>query len=150
MDVPEGNLAFANSGNLIFKTGPNEATGLYQATVIHIRKEFVLNAFTNKFPSINTSDKPRISRDMVTGRPCVIVNNYIDVILHYFDNPQMVNDEIVKLKVKEILLLLLQSKKAQQVSNLLENFINPNTISFKKTVETHLFNDISLSELTHL
>lgn len=150
VDAPEGNLAFANSGNLIFKTVPNEDTGLYQATVIHIHKEFVLEAFSKKFPTINTSGKPNYSRDMVTGKPCVIVNNYIEGILYYFDNPHMVNDEIVKLKVKEILLLLLQSKKAQQVSNLLENFVNRNTVNFKTTVETHLYNDISLTELAHL
>ena len=82
---------------------PNEDTGLYQATVIHIRKEIVLESFSNKFPEINTSGKPNYSRDMVTGKPCVIINNYIEGILYYFDNPHMITDEIIKLKVKGIL-----------------------------------------------
>ena len=62
----------------------------------------------------------------------------------------MVTDEIVRLKIKEILLLLLQSKKAEQISNLLENFVNQNTVGFKTIVETHMFTDISLTELAYL
>ena len=150
VEVSEGELAFANSGNLIFKTVPNEQSGMYQATIIHIDQDTVLDTIPKTFSQRDLSGKPRVSRDMVTGRPCVIVNNYIEGVQNYFDNPHMVTDEIVRLKVREILLLLLRSKKAGQISSLLENFVNRNTASFKQTVETHLFTDISLSELAHL
>lgn len=87
VEISEGNLAFANSGNIIFKTEPNEESGLFQATIIHISKELVLETFASKFPAINKTDKPRYSQDMVTGKPCVIINNYITGVRYLFPLP---------------------------------------------------------------
>ena len=150
VEIPEGNLAFANSGNIIFKSTPNENSGLYHATIVHIDKQFVLNLFSNGFPKINLSEKPKPSRDVLTGKACVIMNNYIKGISYYFDNRHIASEEIIMLKVKEVLLLLLQSKKTRQVSSLLENFVNRHTADFRETVETHLFHEISLTEMAHL
>ena len=77
VEVNEGELAFANSGNLIFKSVPSEETGHYQATVLHLHKDFVLDAFASRFPEIEMEGKPAVRRDVVTGKPCVILNNYI-------------------------------------------------------------------------
>ena len=86
----------------------------------------------------------------MTAKPCQLINNYIETIQYYLDTPQLATEEIIKLRIKEILLLLLQSKKAEQVSSLLETLFSDRRVSFKTTVETHLFHDISLSELAHL
>ena len=150
MEVPEGNLAFSVGENLILKAFPSKKEGIYQVTIIHVVRELILEAFANNFPEINSSKENEYSRDMITGKPCVVTQNYIEGILHYFNNPHIITNEIIELKVKEILFLLLRSKKAEEVAKLLEHFVNHNTTTFKNIVENHLFNDISLDELAQL
>ena len=149
IEVPVGNLAFFVGQNIILKVFPNEE-GVYKATIIHIARESVLESLTDNFPEVNTDTDVEVSRDIITGKPCVVTQNYIEGILQYFNNRHIITDDLVQLKVKEILFLLLRSKKAGQVAQLLEGFVSRTATSFKNTVESHLFNDISLDELAHL
>jgi AraC-like DNA-binding protein len=150
IEVPEGNLGIAVGKSLILKAYPNRENQHYQVLIIHINREFVAKAFGNKFPDISSSSENEFSKDMFTGKPCVISKNYVDGIMHYFYNQHVVTDEIVAIKIKEILLLLLASKKAEEVALLLEHFVNKRTASFKEVIETHVLSEISLEEFSQL
>ena len=150
IEVPEGNLGIAVGKSLILKAYPNKENQHYQVLIIHVSREIVTKAFGNKFPDISSSSENEFSKDMFTGKPCVISKNYVDGIMHYFYNQHIVTDEILEIKIKEILLLLLSSKKAVEVVLLLEHFVNKRTASFKEVIETHLLSEISLEELSQL
>ncbi|MFY0674790.1 MAG: helix-turn-helix transcriptional regulator [Bacteroidia bacterium] len=149
IEVTEGNLSFSVGENLILKAITGDK-GIYQATIIHIDREAILSAFAKKFPEIESAKENDFSRDIITGRPCVLTQNYIHGIMLYFNNRHIITEDIIRLKQKEILHLLLRSKKAEQVAKMLEGFVNRNTTSFKNTVENHLLSDISIEELAHL
>jgi len=150
IEVPEGNLGIAVGKSLILKAYPNQENQHYQVLIIHINRELVAKAFGNKFPDISSSSENEFSKDMFTGKPCVISKNYVDGIMHYFYNQHVVTDEILEIKIKEILWLLLSSKKAEEVALLLEHFVNKRTAGFKEVIETHVLSEISLEELAQL
>jgi AraC-like DNA-binding protein len=150
IEVPEGDLGIAVGRSLIIKAYPNKENQHYQVLLIHIDRELVAKAFGNKFPDISRTPENEFSKDMFTGKPCVISKNYVDGIMHYFYNQHVVTDEILAIKIKEVLLLLLSSKKAEDVALLLEHFVNKRTASFKEVVETHVLSEITLEELSQL
>ncbi|MEM7105273.1 MAG: helix-turn-helix transcriptional regulator [Bacteroidota bacterium] len=150
VEVPEGNIGIAVGKSLILKAYPNQENQHYQVLIIHINREFVAKAFGNKFPDISKSLQNEFSKDMFTGKPCVISKNYVDGIMHYFYNKHVVTEDILEIKIKEILLLLLSSKKAKEVALLLEHFVNKRTASFKEVIETHVLSVITLEELSQL
>ena len=150
IEVPEGNLGIAVGKSLILKAFPNKENQHYQVLIIRINRELVANAFRSKFPDISTSSENEFTRDMFTGKPCVVSKNYVDGVMQYFYNQHVVSEEIVEIKTKEILLLLLSSKKARDVALLLEHFVNKRTASFKEVIETHVLTEISLKELSQL
>jgi len=150
IEVPEGNLGIAVGKSLILKAYPNKDNQHYQVLIIHIDREFVAKAFGTKFPDISETSENEFSKDMFTGKPCVISKNYVDGIMQYFYNQHVVSEEIREVKIKEILLLLLSSKKAEEVASLLEHFVNRRTAGFKEVIETHILSEISLEELSQL
>jgi AraC-like DNA-binding protein len=150
IEVPEGNLGIAVGKSLILKAFPNKENQHYQVLIIRINRELVANAFRSKFPDISTSSENEFTRDMFTGKPCVVSKNYVDGVMQYFYNRHVVSEEIAEIKIKEILLLLLSSKKAKDVAFLLEHFVNKRTASFKEVIEAHVLSDISLEELSQL
>ena len=68
----------------------------------------------------------------------------------YFDNPELINDELLELKVRELLLLLVQTTNATSVVNLFTDLFNPRDISLKEVVNNHLFSDLSIDDLANL
>ncbi len=150
VEVPEGNLGIAVGKSLILKAYPNQENQHYQVLIIHINRALVTKTLGNKFPDISTVLKNEFSQDMFTGKPCVISKNYVDGIMHYFYNQHVLSNEILEIKIKEILLLLLSSKKAEEVALLLEHFVNKRTASFKEVIETHVLTEISLEEFAQL
>lgn len=76
-----------------------------------------------------------------------LIQKYIEGLLFYFENPSMVNDEILILKLKEIILLLSQTQDAETIQVILSQLFSPNTYTFKQIIEANLFSQINVEEL---
>lgn len=79
-----------------------------------------------------------------------IINHFIDSLVFYFENPDLVNSELLILKIRELILLLLQTNNAATITELMANLFSPRQASLKKVIQTHLFSDFSVNELAKL
>jgi len=91
--------------------------------------------------------------DKITNQSSGKVNNdfliqkYIEGLLFYFENPSLVNEEILVLKLKEIVLLLSQTQDAETIRVILSQLFSPATYTFKQIIEANLFSQVSVEEL---
>ena len=76
--------------------------------------------------------------------------NYIESLQFYFNNPALVSDELLKLKLKELILLLAKTDNVQTILSLLNGLFTSFEIDFKEVIESNLYNDLSLEELAIL
>jgi AraC family transcriptional regulator, exoenzyme S synthesis regulatory protein ExsA len=76
-----------------------------------------------------------------------LIQKYIEGLLFYFENPSLVNDEILVLKLREIILLLSQSQEAETIQVILSQLFSPTTYTFKQIIEANLFSPISVEDL---
>jgi len=76
-----------------------------------------------------------------------LIQKYIEGLLFYFENPALVNEDILVLKLKEIILLLSQTSNAASVQVILSQLFSPATYTFKQIVEANLFSQLSVEEL---
>lgn len=76
-----------------------------------------------------------------------LIQKYIEGLLFYFENPSLVNEEILVLKLKEIVLLLSQTQDAEIVRVILSQLFSPATYTFKQIIEANLFSQVSVEEL---
>jgi len=79
-----------------------------------------------------------------------LIAAYIKSLVFYFENPSLVSDELQKLKIKELMLLLARTNKAADVRRLIAGLFTNSTNDFAATIETNLFEDLSGEELAHL
>ncbi|MGJ1409422.1 helix-turn-helix domain-containing protein [Sphingobacterium thalpophilum] len=95
----------------------------------------------------------RKPRDVISNKSAEMLNNdilikkYVEGLLFYFENPLLVNDDILILKLKEILLLLAQSGDAATVQLILSQLFSPDTYSFKQIIEANLFVQLTIEQL---
>ncbi|WP_171656843.1 helix-turn-helix transcriptional regulator [Flagellimonas amphidinii] len=138
-------------GNYVGQMLPDKKTGKYQAVAVHFHPEVLKKIYANDIPSflVNSNTKPSVS-NMALMEASIPVDKYVEDILFYFANPHLVNKDILILKTKEIILLLMQTQNAPKVLQILENLFTKRTVDFKSTIESHLFSEISINELAQL
>jgi AraC family transcriptional regulator, exoenzyme S synthesis regulatory protein ExsA len=76
-----------------------------------------------------------------------LIHKYIEGLLFYFENPSLVSDEILILKLKEIILLLSQTREAAIIQTILSQLFSPTIFPFKQVIEANLFSPISVEDL---
>ena len=123
----------------------------YEAVAVHFYPEVLNKVYGNEIPTYLTEKREIVSSNGMTKvKTDEILKRFIDSILFYFENPQLVTDELLVLKVKELLLILSQTQNAPAVKEILSNLFSPTTYSFKEIIEAHLFSNITIETLAVL
>lgn len=76
-----------------------------------------------------------------------LIKKYIEGLLFYFENPSLINEDILVLKLKEIILLLSQTQKAEAIQIILSQLFSPTTYTFKQVIEANLFSQLTIEQL---
>ncbi|MBT2623710.1 AraC family transcriptional regulator [Chryseobacterium sp. ISL-6] len=76
-----------------------------------------------------------------------LIQKYIEGLLFYFENPSLVSDDILILKLKEIILLLSQTRNAESIQVVLSQLFSPITYTFKQIIEANLFTQLGIGDL---
>ncbi|WP_288436686.1 AraC family transcriptional regulator [uncultured Chryseobacterium sp.] len=76
-----------------------------------------------------------------------LIQKYVEGLLFYFENPSLVNEDILILKLKEIMLLLAQSQNASAVQMILSQLFSPTAYSFRQIIEANLFSQLTIEQL---
>lgn len=109
---------------------------------------------------------PSVIKELFTGAriPAEISDNYdvkkikMDTLFSDFyknisfllENPEIVDDTLVLLKLKEFILLLSKTDKAQEVADYITSLFNPYLYSFQKIIENNTYTNLSLTEFAFL
>ena len=76
-----------------------------------------------------------------------LIQKYIEGLLFYFENPSLINEDILILKVREIILLLSQTQNAESIQVILSQLFSLTTYTFKQIIEANLFSQLTIEEL---
>jgi AraC-like DNA-binding protein len=80
----------------------------------------------------------------------LFITQFVHGLNIYFENPALVTPDLLILKLKELILLLLQSDKATTIADLFAQLFSPREVKLKDVVQTHLFSDFTIPELAIL
>lgn len=136
-------------GNYLSSMIKSKSSNRYQALAVHFYPDILLKIYENKLPGFLKQKMP-INNGMARLNSDILIKKYIEGILFYFENPILINEEILTLKLKEIILLLDQTNNAPAVRTILSNLFNPTSYTFREVVEAHFFSNITLDELAQL
>ncbi|WP_431610354.1 helix-turn-helix domain-containing protein [Chryseobacterium sp. 'Rf worker isolate 10'] len=119
-----------------------------EIVIVTFYPEILKKIYDRELPSL--LQKPA---NMVSNKSNEKINNdfliqkYVEGLLFYFENPSLVNEDILVLKLKEIILLLAQSQNAKAVQLILSQLFSPTTYSFKQIIEANLFSQLTIEQL---
>ena len=152
--TPEAHVDLKTSDSLLMKCGSylnhwleNENGEPNEAIFIHFYPDVLKYVYEDKMPDFLTSKNNPSKKPISIVKVDEMISNYVESLLFYFDNPSMVTEELIKLKVKEIILLLINSKNSEKIKSILQDLFDPLKYKFKETINAHLFEDLGIEDL---
>lgn len=134
-----------NSGKQIYNSKSNCNC---EIVIVTFYPEILKKIYDRELPLLLQAPK-----NVVSNKSSEKINNdfliqkYIEGLLFYFENPSLINEDILVLKVKEIILLLSQTQNSESVQLILSQLFSPATYTFKQIIEANLFSQLSVEEL---
>ena len=122
----------------------------FEAILIHFYGDTLRMIYDRDFPDfLEEVDRVqpihfehRAASDLITA--------YMKSLEFYFENPALVSDELQKLKIKELLLLLARTDNAAAVRKLIAGLFTATHKDFAATIEANLYENLNIEELAHL
>lgn len=137
-------------GNYLNRWPENKASDSNEAILIHVYPEILPMIFDNDIPDFLLQSNAETVHSYQTFDTSVILKNYLDSLEFYFSEPSVVTEDLVGLKLKELLLLLYHSHFSDELKEIFQNLFEKNNYSFKQIIKEHIYDDLSVIELAGL
>jgi len=137
--------------NFITKLNSNSKTGTCEILAIHFYPEVIKRIYQYEIPEFRTNEyHTPFKSNLEYVKSNVLIKKYIEGLLYIFENPKLIKEELLILKVKEIIILLLETKDYYSISEILHNIFSYTSFSFKEIIEKNIYSPITVSELAQL
>ena len=149
--IPHKHALFLNCIQASKTISNLNADGVNEIMVINFHPDILKRIYDREMPVIL-----RAPERVVSNKSAEVLNNnfliekYIEGLLFYFQHPALVNDDILVLKLKEIILLLAQTSNARAIQTIFAQLFSPSTYTFKQIIEANLFAQLSIDGLAQL
>ncbi|MUV04560.1 helix-turn-helix domain-containing protein [Flavobacterium rakeshii] len=147
IDIPSNYsllLNCVNSGNKI-QNSNNENKG--EIVIVTFHPDVLKKIYEKDLPKLFRPNNEVSNQTSEKIKNDFLIKKYIEGLLFYFENPSLINEEILILKLKEIILLLSQTQNADIIQTILSQLFSPATYTFKQIIEANLFTQINIEEL---
>ncbi len=144
----QNNCVLLKCGNVFVDlTGDlnNESCEVY---AIHLYPDILKEIYGADFPAVIKPNSEK--RDVSEIRGSLFISNFIEGLTLYFEHREVMNPDLLLLKMKEIVLLLMQTSNAKTISSLFYDLYSPRYVTISQVLESHLHSDLSINELANL
>jgi AraC-like DNA-binding protein len=130
-------------GNMLSKQ-PN---GSITSIVVHFNREVLSRVFEGEKPELwNELEKP-ITQFVVQSAASEMIKHYFDTIIKFFENKEAITEAILRIKLKEVILFLLQTDNSDYIRNIIKSLFSDRIFSFKELVNAHIEHTDSIENL---
>lgn len=148
ISIPTNYSLFLNcisSGKQIQNSNPK---GNCEIVIVTFYPDILKKIYDRELPLLLQAPKHIISNQSSEKiNSDFLIQKYIEGLLFYFENPSLINEDILVLKLKEIILLLSQTQNAEAVQVILSQLFSPTTYTFKQVIEANLFSQLTIEQL---
>lgn len=151
ISVPVDEAVLLKCGNYFSQMKSSNTSKHNQIVIVHFHPQILKKIYDTDLPKIfqkpqtinQNIDLSKINNDF-------LIQKYIEGLLFYFDNPSLINEDLLVIKLKEIILLLCQTKNATVIQQILSQLFSPTSFTFKQIIENSLFSNCTMDELAQM
>ncbi|MEM9001638.1 MAG: AraC family transcriptional regulator [Bacteroidota bacterium] len=117
--------------------------------VIHVTPDLLNSIYKDSLPDFLSPTNRASSKIFQRLPKNLVIDEFIKGLLFYFDHPELINEELIKLKIKE-LILLLYSIDHENIRALLQSLFTPVNLTFRAIIEAHIYEELEIKDYAAL
>jgi AraC family transcriptional regulator, exoenzyme S synthesis regulatory protein ExsA len=138
-------------GNYISNMLPSKSRNYFHSFSVHFHLDVLEKIYKNELPAFLISGKTNSFKSFVRIENKSLINHFMEGMKLFFQYPPaLINEDLLILKLKEILLLLYQNDESNSIHDILASLFSPVTYTIRQVIEAHLYSNISVDELATL
>ena len=137
-------------GNYVTEIIDNENSQIIEAVSIHFHPEILEQLFNDTYSKNIWDTVSNLDSQIIKLDSNQLFDLFVEGLMFYFQNPKLVDEEILKLKLKELILILTKTQNRQKLKSIFIDVFSPEIKSFKAIIEAQLFSGLTLSDLAYL
>lgn len=118
-----------------------------EAIAVYLYPDLLRTIYRDEVPSFLKQKHPQAPKKFVAN---ALVEQFMNNLALYFEDPEWVDEELGILKLKELMMILLASENHQNIRKLLSEIFSPTEVAFVQTVEKNLFNPLKIEQLAFI
>lgn len=122
--------------------------GEIEVVAVHLYPDFLKKIYIKDLPTL--IKKRHFSSRSQLLKSKKIISQFVKSFDLYFQNPILVTEEILELKIKEFILLLVQTKNVDSIVELISDLYSTKVTELKEVIESHLYSNLTIEELAKL
>ena len=124
--------------------------GNLNTIVVHFHREVLQQIYQNEPPPQWRELESPVVQYLVQVSASALIKQYFDSIRHLFAHQEAITDDLLVLKLKEVIVLLLQTPESDNVLQIIRSLFSEKTFSFKEVIEAHVCEPVTVDDLAML
>lgn len=119
-----------------------------EAVAIYLFPEVLHEVYKNEVPKFLLNPNEDIAPKKMVNN--ALIEEYMHNLAIYFRNPELIDEDLALLKLKEFIMILLKSEQYLSVQQFLSEIFSAHKLRFTSIIENNLFSNLSIEELAFL
>ena len=147
----DGESILMKCSNFIADNVRAESTSAFGSVVFHLNFHTVKKAFEGKeINFLRLNDESKLVRPSLKIDHSQQMDAFISSLTPYFDSPNIAKEEILVLKLQELVYLLCDSGENPIATQIIGSLQSEDHITFDDIISANLHSGLNISELAHL
>lgn len=143
----KGTVILSLCGKTVGRSLSTIESGKLSAIVVHFNREVLQKVFDDQKPKFWKELDHPLKEDTSQEDATALVKAYFSCIAEFFEHKNVLSEEILVLKLKEIILLLLQTDESSNLNIIIRSLFSDKTFSFREVIDSNLYEPLDLQRL---
>lgn len=150
MKATAGKVILSLCGLTLGNILANQPHGHLSSVIVHFNPELLEVVFEGRSPQFWKELEEPVTEYVVQEEANNLIKSYFDGLIQLFQNKKALTDTLLKVKLQEIVLLLLQSGNAPNIRAIMRSLFSRKVFSFKQLVDAHIERGATVENLAML
>ncbi|OJJ16760.1 hypothetical protein BKI52_33165 [marine bacterium AO1-C] len=145
-----GDTVIMKPDNFINSWSENPSGELNEIIGFQLPSDFLKFVYQNQAPQWLVSKPSEQVFPIQKATPGFLLDNYFENLKHYLDHPTLISEELLRMKVQELIYILINTDKTGSTQKLFGALFMANEYKFQEVIQAHLFDNLNLEDLAFL
>ena len=150
LELKSGDTIVMKADHFVNHWVENKGNESNEVIAFQLNSDFLRDLYGNQLPSWFIKKSSPGNHSVEKADKHLLLTEYFKNLRSYFDNDRLLSEELVRLKVRELLSLLIETESSGTIRSLFGHLFIRGDYDFQKVIQKNLFEDLGVEELAFL